>query len=39
MGYISEISILNPATDGADIEAIVKAGTVELVIRYFIVWR
>lgn len=39
MDYIGEISIVNPATDGANIEAIVKAGTVELVIRYFIVWR
>ncbi len=35
----SEISIVNQPTDGADIEATVKAGIVELLIRYFIVWR
>lgn len=39
MDYVNKISIVNQAADGADIEAIVKAGTVELLIRYFIVWR
>lgn len=39
MDYVSEILIVNQATDGADIEATVKAGIAELLIRYLLVWR
>lgn len=39
MDYVGEIATVNQATDGADIQAMVKAGTIELLIRYFIVWR
>lgn len=39
MDYVSEISIVIQATDGVDKEAIVKAGIVELLIRYFMTWR
>ena len=35
MDYV-KISTLNQAADGADIEVIVKAGIVELIIRYYI---
>lgn len=35
MDYV-KISTVNQAADGADIEVIVKAGIVELIIRYYI---
>lgn len=34
MDYIEEVSIVYQATDGADIRAILKAGIVDVIIRY-----
>lgn len=39
MDYVSEISPVNQATDGADKLAMVKAGRIDLLIRYFVVCR